>query len=132
MDPQTIFLPAKPRVHRKRPNVAPSPVSTLTLVAAEYIDAFPAVVVTFDRAVDVAGFDPAAITVNDAGNEWQLSGAGPVVVLSPTSVRLMLVVTESFTGPSTTLTASAANGIVAADDDAAPWAGCTALVLPFP
>src|SRR5215207_7359652 len=132
MSATPTFILARRRTRRKRTQVAtPAAAAAPVLVAAEYIDAFPGVVVTFDRAVDALGLDPASITVNDASNEWQLSGAGPVVVLSPTSARLMLVVTAASIGPDTTLTATAANGIVAADDGAA-WAGVAELVLPFP
>jgi hypothetical protein len=51
--------------------------------------------------------------------------------LSPTTLRVFLAGIAEWIGEGVTISVSAANGIVAADDGGA-WAGATDLALPFP
>jgi hypothetical protein len=91
-----------------------------------------AVVLTFDRAIDIAGLDGAQITVNDGvyvGSVFAATGAA--TMLTPASVRIVLEPIGEAEIGAVTLTASAASGIVAVDDGGT-WAGVTALGLPFP
>ena len=131
--PATI-IPAKRRVGRKRrrPPAAPTPPAALVLVSAAYDHAGPNVTLTFDRQIDVAGIDVTAVTVNDddvAGIE--LRGAGAVTLTGPAAVRIPLADVGIAQQPGTFLTATAATGIVAADDGGT-WAGATGLALPYP
>jgi hypothetical protein len=134
-----MLLPAPPKFPRKRnrPSTRPSarkaPGQELILEAAAYEEGDEnAIVLTFDRAIDVAGLDGTQITVNDGlyvGSVFAATGA--VTMLSPASVRIVMnPVGEAEIG-AVTLTASAASGIVAVDDGGT-WAGVTALGLPFP
>jgi hypothetical protein len=91
-----------------------------------------AIVLTFDRAIDIAGMDGAQIVVNDGvyvGNRFAATGAA--TMLTPASVRILMnPIGEAEVG-AVTLTASAASGI-AAVDDGGMWGGVTDVELPFP
>ncbi|HLL91144.1 MAG TPA: hypothetical protein VK324_17730 [Tepidisphaeraceae bacterium] len=104
------------------------------LVAVEY--QFMAWVrLTFDVAVDVAGFLPATVLVSDEDANVSMGGAGTVVVISPTVVQVPIQPIGGSAGPGTKLTVAAGNGIVAAaggDGGGGVWAGATDLSLPFP
>jgi hypothetical protein len=127
----SLFLPARQRVHRKRRTATTVlPAAPLVLVSAAY-DPGAAADLTFDRAIDVAALDPASFVVSDGDYGFQYVGTGESGLLSPTTVRIVLVGIGEWSEPGITLSAGAANGIVAADDDA-PWAGVTGLELPFP
>jgi hypothetical protein len=120
----------KPRANRRPPAPAPA---ALTLVSATY-DAGLEVVLTFDRAVDVAGFDGTQVIVDDpviVGNRFD--GTGGATLLDPVTVRVELVGIGDPTGTVPALTATAATGIVAAAPPlGGAWAGVTGLELPFP
>jgi hypothetical protein len=91
-----------------------------------------AVVLTFDRAIDIAGLDGAQITVNDGvyvGSVFAATGAA--TMLTPASVRItMNPIGEAELG-AVTLSASATSGIVAVDDGGT-WSGAVDEPLPFP
>jgi hypothetical protein len=91
-----------------------------------------AIVLTFDRAIDIAGLDGAQIVVNDGvyvGSVFAATGAA--TMLSPARVRiLMSPIGEAEIG-AVTLTATADTGIVAVDDGGT-WAGAVNQALPFP
>jgi hypothetical protein len=133
MDPQTIFLPAKPRVPRKRRPVSSSaaPVGPLMLVSATYDAGELRLTLTFGRAVDLAGADVSQISVSD-GAESGYVWFGDSVVSQPTPASVVLALTEgsAATGP-TVLNATEDAGIVA-EGDGAHWAGVTELGLPYP
>ena len=130
-----VLLQGKFRRRRDRtwqPHEAPPEPAALVLVSATYDAGVPYIQLTFDRAVDVSGMDGSQVTVNDgieAGGFFAADGA--VTIVSPTTVRIELSELSSSSTPSTTLTATAGNGIVAADDGAA-WAGVGGVGLPFP
>jgi hypothetical protein len=133
MDPQSIFLPAKRRIGRKRKSGAVQTVAPLTLVLATYEDINPSVLsLTFDRDIDVTALDWTAIVVNDqpnTGQRWQ--GTDEFSQPDDATVRITLIATGPATPGPLTMSASAGNGIVARDDGAA-WAGASNLELPFP
>jgi hypothetical protein len=123
-----------PRRHRKTtpPSVPPAPPVALLLVAASYDIETQSVTLAFDRAVDAAAYDPAAITVQDglyAGGLFV--GSGPATVINPTTIQVFLEQVGSPTVSDVELSATALTGIVATDDGGT-WAGVTGLVLPFP
>ena len=90
------------------------------------------VTLTFDRPVNVDGFDPLLLLVSDADEQGvRYEGSGVVTLTGPVVVRIGLAEIGASIGPGVTLTANAGAGIVAADGGAA-WAGVTDLDLPFP
>ena len=99
-------------------------------MAASY-DPTAAVVLTFDRAIDIAGIDGAAVVVNDGVNGLQFAGTNGVTLVGPAAVEVVLAGLGEWLDPGVTLTVSPANGIVAAGDGAA-FAGVTDVGLPFP
>jgi hypothetical protein len=126
------FVPPKKvqrRAGKARP-VFPAP-PALTLVAAAYQPG-EWVRLTFDRAVDVASADTAAVRVDDgAVAGWLFRGDGPAALVGPRTVQVGLAILDRPAGSGTRLSAGAGTGIVAADDGGA-WPGVTDLSLPFP
>ena len=134
LPPFPTFIPRKAIRYRQKPagsGEQAAPVA-LMLVAATYDTDDFSVTLVFDRAVDAAGLDAAAITVDDGEFAAGLfEGAGPATIVNPTTIKLFL---EEIGGPTVNdveLTATATGGIVAVDDGGT-WAGVTAVVLPFP
>ena len=131
LDP--TFNLVRPHVRRKRRPAPSAPAAALVLVIATYENLNPSVLaLTFERAIDLAGFDPAAVVVDDqpaTGQRWV--GTDEVGQPDDATVRITLVATGPATPGPVALTASAANGIVAVDDGGA-WAGATNLGLPYP
>src|SRR4051812_26572750 len=132
----TPVVPLRPRKNPPRRYARfgpPPPVEALTLVAATYNHVVePVVILTFDRAIDIAGMDGSLIVVDDADDLGLLfRGNGGWTLDSPTTVRVVLLADGDATGVGTTLTAGAGNHIVAAGDGA-EWAGVADLGLPFP
>jgi hypothetical protein len=111
---------------------ADAPPAALTLVSATYDIETESVILAFDRAVDAAAYDPAAITVQDGVYAGGLFvGSGPATVINPTTIQVFLEQIGSPTVSDVELSATAATGIVATDDGGT-WAGVTNVVLPFP
>ena len=131
MTPET-FIPAKPRRRRKREPIAssPAPVGPLTLVACAY-DPGMWVELTFDRAIDIAGIDGEAITIDDGDAAIRFRGTEDVTLTGPATVRIVVTGFDDWFEPGVTMTATGANGIVAVGDGAA-WAGVSSVVIPFP
>jgi hypothetical protein len=124
------FILAKKRVRRKRRQNGSSP-AALVLVSGVYISA-AAVRLTFDRAIDIGALNSAVLVVNDnddVGEKFEGQGAG--TLLSPTTVEITITPAGGPSGSGITLTASGANGIVAADDGGT-WAGVTDFPLSVP
>ena len=116
----------------RRKQTPPTPPVALVLVSATYDTDDLSVVLTFDRAVDAAGLDAAAITVDDGVYAAGFFvGSGPATVVNPTTIKVFLEEVGPPTVPDVELSATAATGIVAVDDGGT-WGGVTALVLPFP
>ena len=101
------------------------------LVSATY-DVGTSVRLTFDRAINIAGLNALAFSVDDAadsGNAY--SGGGGAILAGAASVDVFLVDPTPPVGPGTTLSVTAANGIVASGDGGT-WPGVLDLPLPFP
>ena len=87
--------------HRKRATIAPTPPpATLTLVSATYIVAHKAMIVlSFDRAIDIAGLDGNAIVVVDGIEEDKVYvGTGAASLDDPNTLRIILDETEDSPG----------------------------------
>ena len=131
-----MLLKAIPLVYRrrrgrsKRAGARPGP-AALVLVAASYVEAMW-VRLSFDRAIDISAIVVDQISVDDGpltGSVWVGSPAATLV--DPVTVELPLVELDPSSSVETLLSATAASGIVAADDGGT-WAGASALPLPFP
>src|SRR4051812_46698183 len=130
-----IFPPPKSPPQRRRPvRVPPAPPGpvALTLVSATYV-AGMSIELTFDRAIDIDALVGSQITVDDSAPlNIRFVATGAASLAGPAAVLIELEEGESwFGGSGIHLNASAATGIVAADDGGA-WAGVTNLALPFP
>ena len=88
------------------------------------------VTLAFDRAIDVAAFDPSTIVVDDGASHATLGGGGEPTLVTPTTVAVEMESLAPFAGSGVTLNVGAGNGIVAVDGGMA-WAGCSAVALPF-
>jgi hypothetical protein len=128
-----IFPPPKFRRDRGRENgqaVVPA-VSGPVLTAANTFPDDGIAYLTFDRAVNVAGFDGSKVTVNDPQTTGQMFDAtGGAEQLSDFQIQLFLNAIGSSTGEEVILNATVGNGIVAVSGGGA-WPGVTNLVLPF-
>jgi hypothetical protein len=123
--------PAKRRVRRKRTRVAsplPPPVR-LELVAGAW-DVGP-LLLTFDRAIDIANILPAAFFVHDGITGLHYEGLSVIDQPSPASVMLELGAVGEYEGAEVLLTVSGNNGIVAVNDGGA-FSGFNDVVLPYP
>ena len=132
-----LILPPLP-VRRPRktepPAAVPTPTPPLTLVAAAYDNVSLILTLTFDRPVDIAAFDGAAVQVGDPTFNFTLYNGtgGAAYLVSPTVVGIYLAQQDDYFGTEVDLMADGASGIVAADDGAA-WAGTGGIVfLPNP
>ena len=138
----TPFLPLVERARRSRrkrpgrvatPPPSPPGPAALVLVSATYSHLEPAyLVLSFDRAIDIAGLDGSAIGVDDGTITSELyDGTGGASLLNATTVKIFLTDLGFTPGVVTVLNASATNGIVAVDDGGA-WDGASGLTLPYP
>ena len=128
-----VITPAIPFRRQRVRRIPPPPPVALTLVSAALEGEGDLVLrLTFDRAIDLDALDASQVSVNDGGGTG-LAYAGADVDDTPEPQAVVLTLAE--TGPAvpgtTTLSASSATGIVAADDGGT-WAGVTALELPYP
>src|SRR5690349_16770874 len=101
------------RSHRRRATS-----QALTLLEASYpIEIEGAMRLRFDRAVNIDAFDGTQIIVKDGVNQGSVMNAtGPVELSDPQTVVLYLVITGPYAEPNVLLSATAASGIVAAED----------------
>ena len=125
----TLPPPAKQR-RRTPPDVKSTAPVALTLVSATYDADAPGLFLTFDRAIDLAGINVSAFTVEDGVNGYHMVGSGAPEVVSPVQVLVYVIFVEAYSGPDVLMTAGADNGIVAVDDGG-KWMGASGLVLPF-
>jgi hypothetical protein len=139
-----MLLPALPLIFRRRasraaaarrvPPAPPPPPLALALVAATYDEVNLQLVLTFDRAVDLAGFDGSAFMVGDPTfNHTAYDGTGgPPSLDAPAIVRVYLNPTGPYFSTEVDLEVSGASGIVAVDDGGT-WPGTPGLIfLPYP
>jgi hypothetical protein len=102
--------------------VAVEPPVAPELVGADYVTG-NSITLTFDVAVEVGGIDPAAITVVDANLSERFAGNTVTAQPTPQSVAIALVSTGAGFAPRSSMSATAANGIVAVDGLAWPGVG---------
>ena len=130
----TPFVP-KFRRRRDRPvQSAKNAPPALTLLEAEFTFVGPggALRLEFDRAIDLASFDPSQITVQDPNNTgFAFAGTGVVDTPDPQTVVVDMSQTGSSIGALDVMSATGATGIVAVDDGGT-WTGATNLGLPYP
>src|SRR5436309_2021976 len=111
MDTPTLppFIPRKPIRYRPRAASAPlvAPGAALTLVAADFDHYAPEVFLTFDRPIDIAALNLAAIAVVDAGSAQRFIGSSAPTLLSPEELWIILEPTGSYDGPDVLLSAGA-------------------------
>jgi hypothetical protein len=102
------------------------------LVAAYYDENVGVLRLQFDRAINIAALNGAAITVRDGTwDQTTYNGVSDVSVIDPQTIDLTLVPVGSWSVNEETLTATAHSGIVAVNDGGT-WPGVTNLTLPFP
>lgn len=131
-NPPPIKVPRR-RPPRPKPPTQSPPVAALVLTAASYNhDVEPVVILTFDRAIDIASLDGNQIVLQDGFDlGLKFKGTGAATLDAPGVLRIVLVDDGDADVPGTELTALAGNGIVAADGGGA-WPGVSNLGLPFP
>jgi hypothetical protein len=106
-------------------------VAPLKLVSAVY-DPGQAVILTFDRPIDIAAMEVGTIHLDDgeiSGIRYQ--GFGAPELGDPMTVIVWLKDISRDPSPGVHLTADAGNGVVARGGGAA-WGGVRDLALPFP
>ena len=87
---------------------------------------------TFDRAVNIAGFGGDSVLVNDLPGTGQFyDGTGGASLESAMVVVIELVALGEAETPGVTLSAAGGAGVIAVDGGAA-WAGAVELPLPYP
>lgn len=131
MDPQTIFLPAKPRVGRKRKDVAqssPTPAGPV-LVSASFEGG--ALTLMFDRAIDIAGLNFLDVFVLDGNYPVEWNGTANVEPVGENGVLITMIENGEYEGEGVKLNVPGGAGIIATDGGEA-WAGANELELPFP
>ena len=104
------------------------------LVEAEfnYVGPGGALRLQFDRAINLDGFNPSQITLQDPNNTgFAFAGTGVVDTPDPQTVVVEMGQTGSSIGSLDVMSATGATGIVAVDDGAS-WPGVTNLGLPYP
>jgi hypothetical protein len=103
----------------------------LVLVSGDYVqvDSAYVLVLGFDRAISMAGYNGSVVTVTDGAIVYlRYLATGAVTLVNPTTVQIGLVSQGDWEGEDVHLSAAAGNGIVAVDDGGA-WAGVVDMVL---
>ncbi len=119
---ESKFIPAKPRVYRKKPIGATDVSQGPSLASATYDSTELILVLAFQSAVNVAGFDGSAFIINDPTVHNQtFLGTGGVQVLSAEIIQIMLEPSGPATGPQTVLNVTGSNGITS--ESGASWSG---------
>ena len=132
-----MLLPVPLLYPRRRKTKARQATTTLpaalALVSATYDAGGATVTLAFDRAIDVSGYVPDQVLVNDGITAMaELVGEGTATMLDPNTVRLALTNVGPNVGPGVQLSTGGDAGIVAVDPSAQPWVGANGLALPFP
>jgi hypothetical protein len=133
-----MLLRAGPLIFRKRSSyrgkrgAAPTPPPVaLTLVAAVYDSGNEWVRLSFNQPIDTSQLVVAAVYVDDGSIMSSLFRGMSMQVIDPATVQIDLEPIDPATGPFTTLSVAANNGIVAISGGD-PWAGVNELGLPYP
>ena len=114
-----------PQVKKHRvKRVWPSSANAAPVLLSALYDPGISVLLTFDRAITVAGLLPAAITVDDPETVGRTLVGIDYESAGDNAVRIYLENSGASTGLATVLNATTPNGIVATSGGAA-WAGVT-------
>jgi hypothetical protein len=132
MHKMPIFLPGPTRRRRKARSNAESPApATLTLIAAIHDSGNEWVRLTFNQAIDTSQLVVTAFFVDDGLVMSTLFRGMSMQAIDAATVQINLEPIDPATGPFTTLSVAANNGIVAISGGD-PWAGVNELGLPYP
>jgi hypothetical protein len=125
--------PKRPRRSERSPKSAPPnpPPAPLVFVSGIVDPGAYGVYLSFDRDIDIAGVDVTQFTLGLAADGVMLVGAGTATLNGFDSIHVPMVVAGGYGGSVDLVSATAANGIVAAGDGGA-WAGCSNVQLPYP
>ncbi len=119
----TFRLRQKPKIQ-----VLPPPAEPLQLVSAVYSINDALVTLTFNREINLDDLDVSTFWINDGLYTNQRLQGDSFAADGTSAVQILFTQVESYSGSTTTLDASALNGIKAADDGAS-WAGVTGYEL---
>ena len=101
------------------------------LIAATYQEG-ESVTLTFNQAMDISAFDGEQVFLDDSTYTLRsYTATGGATLLSPTTMRAMLVDFENSQSQAVVLDAPATTGITAVNGGGT-WAGVNNLYLPFP
>jgi hypothetical protein len=114
MNPSNVFPGESARARKRKATAtsAPTPPVDLVLVSATY-DPGLSVTLTFDRPIDVSGFDGSVVFVRDGVNSFMYDATGGAVLMAPNVAELTLVLLEGDSSVGVTMNVSPGNGIVA-------------------
>jgi hypothetical protein len=113
-----------PLIRRKRVQPGPPARTPLALVTATYSPTpSPVLTLVFDSAIDLAGYNGAELTLTDGNTSKQYTG-GTATKVNPVTAQIPLVGGTTITATGVHLTATNANGILAAKGGGS-WSGCT-------
>lgn len=128
MSIETNFIPATPRKYRKHQLVQNQSTPALSLVTAVYSINDALVTLTFNREINLDDLDVSAFWINDGIYTNQRLQGDSLATSDATSVQIAFTQVESYSGSTTTLDASALNGIKDASTSES-WDGVTGYVL---
>src|SRR5579864_5844668 len=114
-----LILPPVPYRRRRRVKASPTPPAgvALVLVSAEYNESDGTLALQFDRAINIAALNGAAITVHDgSSDDTTYNGVSAASLTDPKTVLLTLVPVGSYGVDEVTMTVTALSGIVAVND----------------
>jgi hypothetical protein len=111
------------------PPPPPPPPVGLTLVQVAYSAGMYAEL-TFDRAIDIGGFNPMSVGVSDPSTTNAYQGNGAFLANDQT-VHVDLQITGPSSSESVVMSVAGGNGIVAVDDGGT-YGGVSDQVIPFP
>jgi len=100
-------------------------------LSASYDNVALTLTLSFDRAIDISGFQGGAIEVDDGTFNMELyTGDKGAVLLDDQTMQCPIYQQTDSSDPGVTLSVGGGNGIVAVDGSG-EWAGCSELSLPF-
>jgi hypothetical protein len=121
--------PVKKQPKIRPPTVVPIPAGApVTLVGATYNSEELNLILEFDRAIDMSGFDPSQVAVRDGPTNSRMYTAVSPGQLDPSTIAVSLTDAGPFVAEDVTLWATATTGIVAVDDGGT-WPGVSGFVL---
>ncbi len=121
-----LIVPLFFKRRKRRVTIAPAgPV----LLSADFSPDYLTLSLYFDRAIDVAVFDPSKIVVADGTSSMKTyAAAGAYSIVSETGIEITMIETGDYIEAASVLNAAPGNGIVASSD-ASPWLGAADFVI---